>query len=111
MINPIFKTGMRTNLCGEINKEFEGKEVTLSGWVNKRRDHGKLIFIDLRDFSGIVQLVFNLNVNKNSYTIAKDMRSEYVIKINGKVRMRSKDTINPSRYYSTWQIKNASFYA
>lgn len=96
MINPIFKTGMRTNLCGEINKEFEGREVTLSGWVSKRRDHGKLIFIDLRDFSGIVQLVFNPNINKNSYTIAKDIRSEYVIKVNGKVRMRSKDTINSS---------------
>ncbi|MCJ7727236.1 MAG: OB-fold nucleic acid binding domain-containing protein, partial [Actinobacteria bacterium] len=65
MINSVFKTGMRTNLCGEINKEFAGKEVTLSGWVGRRRDHGKLIFLDLRDFSGIVQLVFNPNINKN----------------------------------------------
>ncbi len=96
MTDSVFKTGMRTNLCGEINKEFKGREVTLSGWVNKRRDHGKLIFLDLRDFSGIVQLIFNPNVNKSSYTKAKDIRSEYVIKISGKVRMRSKDTINPS---------------
>lgn len=96
MINSVFKTGMRTNLCGEINKEFAGKEVTLSGWVSRRRDHGKLIFLDLRDFSGIVQLVFNPNINKNPYTIAKDVRNEYVIKISGKVRKRSKDTINPS---------------
>jgi aspartyl-tRNA synthetase len=96
MINSVFKTGMRTNLCGEINKEFAGKEVTLSGWVGRRRDHGKLIFLDLRDFSGIVQLVFNPNINKNPYTIAKDIRSEYVIKISGKVTNRSKDTINLS---------------
>lgn len=96
MINSVFKTGMRTNLCGEINKEFAGKEVTLSGWVGRRRDHGKLIFLDLRDFSGIVQLVFNPNINKNPYTIAKDIRSEYVIKISGKVTKRSKDTINLS---------------
>ncbi|MQY73959.1 MAG: aspartate--tRNA ligase [Clostridia bacterium] len=87
---------MRTNLCGEINKEFAGKEVTLSGWVGRRRDHGKLIFLDLRDFSGIVQLVLNPNINKIPYTIAKDVRSEYVIKISGKVTNRSKDTINPS---------------
>ncbi|OFW53053.1 MAG: aspartate--tRNA ligase, partial [Actinobacteria bacterium RBG_13_35_12] len=96
MTDSVFKTGMRTNLCGEINKEFKGREVTLSGWVNKRRDHGKLIFLDLRDFSGIVQLIFNPNINKNSYNTAKDIRSEYVIRINGKVRMRSKDTVNPS---------------
>ncbi len=96
MINSVYKTRMRTNLCGEINKEFAGKEVTLSGWVGRRRDHGKLIFLDLRDFSGIVQLVLNPNINKIPYTIAKDIRSEYVIKISGKVTNRSKDTINPS---------------
>lgn len=96
MINSVYKTRMRTNLCGEINKEFAGKEVTLSGWVGRRRDHGKLIFLDLRDFSGIVQLVLNPNINKIPYTIAKDVRSEYVIKISGKVTNRSKDTINPS---------------
>jgi len=64
MVNSVFKTRMRTNLCGEINKKFVGKEVILSGWVARRRDHGKLIFLDLRDFSGIVQLVFNLGINK-----------------------------------------------
>ncbi len=96
MINSVYKTRMRTNLCGEINKEFAGKEVTLSGWVGRRRDHGKLIFLDLRDFSGIVQLVLNPNINKIPYTIAKDIRSEYVIKISGKVTKRSKDTINLS---------------
>ncbi|HEY4662934.1 MAG TPA: aspartate--tRNA ligase [Candidatus Humimicrobiaceae bacterium] len=96
MVNSIFKTAMRTNLCGEVNKDLKGKEVTLAGWVNKRRDHGKLIFLDLRDFSGIVQLIFSPDEYKNSYETARDIRSEYVISINGKVRMRSKETINPS---------------
>jgi len=94
MANSIFKTSMRTDLCGEIKKGLKGKDVVLCGWVNKRRDHGKLIFIDLRDFSGMVQLVFDPNKNKSSYEIAKDIRNEYVIKVKGKVRMRSKDTIN-----------------
>lgn len=96
MVNSIFKTSMRTDLCGEIKKDSNGKDVALCGWVNKRRDHGKLIFVDLRDFSGLVQLVFDPNKNKSSYEVAKDIRNEYVIKINGKVRMRSKDTINAS---------------
>lgn len=94
MTNSIFKTSMRTDLCGEIKKGSKGKDVAICGWVNKRRDHGKLIFIDLRDFSGMVQLVFDPNKNKSSYEVAKDIRNEYVIKVKGKVRMRSKDTIN-----------------
>ena len=96
MANSVFKTKMRTDLCGEINKDFKGKEVALAGWVNKRRDHGKLIFLDLRDFSGIVQLIFSPDEYKDSYETARDIRSEYVISINGKVRLRSKETINPS---------------
>src|SRR4030065_2143510 len=96
MINPVFKTRMRTNLCGEINREFMDKDITLSGWVNKRRDHGKLIFLDLRDFSGIIQLIFNPIINKDSYKIAKNIRNEYVVNVTGSVRMRSKDTVNPS---------------
>jgi len=96
MVNSIFGTSMRTNLCGEINKTNKGKKVTLSGWVNKRRDHGKLIFVDLRDFSGIIQLIFDSKINMNSYMMARDIRNEFVIKVTGRVRMRSKDTVNPS---------------
>jgi len=96
MVDSIFRTSMRTNLCGEINKNFDGMEVTLSGWVNRRRDHGKLIFIDLRDFSGIVQLIFDTKINKKSYEEARNLRSEYVVMVRGKVRKRSGDTINPS---------------
>lgn len=96
MVNSIFGTSMRTNLCGEINKTNKGKKVTLSGWVNKRRDHGKLIFVDLRDFSGIIQLIFDSKINMNSYMMGRDIRNEFVIKVTGRVRMRSKDTVNPS---------------
>jgi aspartyl-tRNA synthetase len=103
MVNSVFSTGMRTDLCGEIDKAYKGKEVTLSGWVNKRRDHGKLIFVDLRDFSGVVQLIFDSKINKNSYLMAREIRNEYVIKITGKVRMRSKDTVNLS--ISTGEIE------
>jgi len=96
LIDSVYKTAMRIDLCGEISKDLKGMEVTLAGWVNKRRDHGKLIFLDLRDFSGIVQLIFSPDKYKNSYETARNIRSEYVISINGKVRMRSKETINPS---------------
>ncbi len=89
-----FKTGLRKNLCGELKKDDIGSETVLCGWVNNRRDHGKLIFIDLRDFSGIIQLVFDPNIDKKPYDIAKKVRSEYVLRIKGKVRKRSEETIN-----------------
>ena len=89
-----FKTGMRSNLCSEINTDFVGKNVNLCGWVNKRRDHGKLIFIDLRDFSGIVQLVFDPNSFSEAYESGKDIRNEFVIQASGEVRKRSAEAIN-----------------
>ena len=89
-----FKTGMRSNLCSEINADFVGKNVNLCGWVNKRRDHGKLIFIDLRDFSGIVQLVFDPNSFSEAYGSGKDIRNEFVIQASGEVRKRSAEAIN-----------------
>lgn len=89
-----FKTSFRTNLCGEVNKGFINKNIKLCGWVNKRRDHGKLIFIDLRDFSGVIQIVFDYNYNSTTYNIAKDLRNEYIISVEGKVVARSAQTIN-----------------
>jgi len=89
-----YRTSCRTNLCGQLDKTFVEKDVSLCGWVNSRRDHGKLIFIDLRDFSGIVQLVFDPAHSSKAYHLAKKTRNEYVLKVKGRVRKRSKETVN-----------------
>ncbi|MFM1652419.1 aspartate--tRNA ligase [Brevibacillus sp. B_LB10_24] len=85
----------RTIFCGEVNKEHLGQEITLNGWVNKRRDLGGVIFIDLRDRSGIVQVVFNPEVNKEAWEMADKVRSEYVLSVKGKVIARDPEAVNP----------------
>ncbi|MCG9478879.1 MAG: aspartate--tRNA ligase [Actinomycetia bacterium] len=90
-----FKTSYRTNLCGELDSKAIGNKVNICGWVNSRRDHGKLIFIDLRDFSGVIQLVFDPAHSQEAYMTAKKIRSEYVLKAEGIIDRRSSDTINP----------------
>lgn len=89
-----FKTSYRTHLCGEIRKDNLNEKVSLCGWVNSRRDHGKLIFIDLRDFSGIIQLVFDPARSSETYSLAKKVRTEFVLRVEGLIRKRSKDTVN-----------------
>jgi aspartyl-tRNA synthetase len=84
----------RTHKCEEIKKSDEKKEVTIMGWVQKRRDHGGVIFIDLRDRSGFVQVVFNPNINKEAFSEANQLRSEYVIALKGTVRKRPEGNIN-----------------
>ncbi len=84
----------RTIECAKVDQNLLGKEITLTGWVNRRRDHGGLIFIDLRDRSGLMQLVFNPDFDKSTHELAHDLRSEYVIKVTGKVVKRSDETIN-----------------
>ncbi|MFH1647224.1 MAG: aspartate--tRNA ligase [Chloroflexota bacterium] len=86
---------LRTHSCGDLRKEHVGSEVSLAGWVNRRRDHGGLIFIDLRDREGIVQTVFNPEISPDSLKIAGEMRSEYVVKVKGKVSRRPPGTENP----------------
>ena len=81
--------------CGELNKKHIGAEVTLAGWVDRRRDHGGLIFIDLRDREGIVQVVFNPEVSEPCHRVGSELRSEYVIRVKGKVTPRPKGTENP----------------
>ena len=81
--------------CGELRKSDVEKNVQLAGWVSRRRDHGGLIFVDMRDRSGIVQIVFDEAVMKNNFSLAETLRNEFVIKVSGKVRARSEDTINP----------------
>lgn len=88
----------RSHSCGLLTKEAAGEQVVLCGWVAKRRDHGGLIFVDLRDRSGIVQIVVDPDDAGNSFTTAEAIRSEYVIKVAGKVRLRDAATVNPSCY-------------
>ena len=84
----------RSHHCGVLTKEQAGEQVVLCGWVAKRRDHGGLIFIDLRDRSGIVQVVADPESAGSSFKTAEDIRNEYVIKVIGNVRLRDEDTIN-----------------
>ncbi|MFB3160657.1 aspartate--tRNA ligase [Neobacillus sp. 179-J 1A1 HS] len=86
----------RTYFCGDVPESAIGEKITLKGWVSKRRDLGGLIFIDLRDRSGIVQVVFNPDVSKEALEIAEKIRSEYVLDIQGTVISREAGTINPN---------------
>ena len=85
----------RTHNCSELGLSHLDKIVVLSGWVNKWRDHGGLIFIDLRDRYGITQIVFNPELNKKAYDISKTLRSEFVISVKGRVSKRPADSVNP----------------
>jgi aspartyl-tRNA synthetase len=85
----------RSHHCGALTKQEAGTEVTLCGWVAKRRDHGGIIFIDLRDRSGIVQVVVSPEFAKENFHLAEDVRNEYVLQVSGNVRLRSVETINP----------------
>ena len=84
---------MRSHYCGEINEAHLGQEIELCGWVHKRRDHGGVIFIDLRDREGIVQVVYDPD-RAEPFAIAESIRSEYVVKLKGRVRARPEGTVN-----------------
>ncbi|HEY3314443.1 MAG TPA: aspartate--tRNA ligase [Bacillota bacterium] len=85
----------RTSGCGELSAEDIGREVALAGWVHRRRDHGGLIFIDLRDRSGLVQLVFNPEKNPEAHRTADGLRSEFVVAVRGAVSRRDPEQVNP----------------
>ena len=91
-------TGMkdwsRTDYCGEITKAEAGTEVTLMGWVQRRRDHGGVIFTDLRDRFGLVQVVFSPEVDEETFELADELRKEYVIAVQGKVKERPEAMVN-----------------
>jgi len=82
----------RSHVCGEITEKFVGQKVTLMGWINNRRDHGGLVFVDLRDRDGLVQIV--LDPGADATKIAKEFRSEYVIAVQGEVRARPSGMVN-----------------
>ena len=86
---------MRSIYCGDVGAKEEGQEVTVAGWVHRRRDHGGVIFIDLRDREGLVQVVFNPE-KKEIFTEAERIRSEYVLSVKGMVRIRPDGTKNPN---------------
>jgi aspartyl-tRNA synthetase len=85
----------RTHLCGELRAADAGRNVVLMGWVNRRRDHGNLIFLDLRDRTGIAQVVLDKEITPAGHVKGEQVRPEYVVAAVGKVRLRGKDAINP----------------
>ena len=86
----------KSNTCGELRASNIGNKVTLSGWVHKRRDHGGLIFIDLRDRTGLIQIVFHPEKGPEAFKIAETFRAEWVIRIEGSVTERPAGTTNPN---------------
>ena len=86
---------LKTHSCGQLRASHEGQEVTLAGWVHRRRDHGGLIFIDLRDHDGLVQVVFNPKEAAEAYAVGDSARGEYVLQVQGAVARRPQGTENP----------------
>lgn len=87
---------IRDKWCGEIRESDIGSNMSLAGWVFRRRDHGGLIFVDLRDRSGIAQVVFSPDVSKEAHRLAHDLRGEFVISVSGEIRQRPEGTENPN---------------
>jgi aspartyl-tRNA synthetase len=85
---------LKSHSCGELKKEHIGQTVNLAGWVDRRRDHGGLIFIDLRDREGIVQIAFNPEISESCHKVANRMRSEFVVRVSGEVAKRPPGTEN-----------------
>ena len=86
---------MRSHYCGELTADMIGEEVTLCGWVHRRRDHGGVIFIDLRDREGLAQVVYDPD-RAEPFAVAETLRNEYVVRVTGRVRRRPEGTLNPN---------------
>ncbi|MCM8820771.1 MAG: OB-fold nucleic acid binding domain-containing protein, partial [Candidatus Omnitrophica bacterium] len=98
---------MRTHRCGELNKNYVGKKVILCGWVNSIRDHGGVIFFDIRDRYGITQIVCSPeNFKEDEFARIKSIRDEWVVRVEGIVRERPPDTVNPK--ISTGEVEVVS---
>ena len=85
---------MRTHYCGDLSAALVGQSVTLAGWAQRRRDHGGIIFIDLRDREGLAQVVCDPD-RVDAFKTAERVRGEFVLKITGRVRRRPEGTVNP----------------
>ncbi len=97
---------MRSHYCGQVDKSLVDQEVTLCGWVHSYRDHGGLIFIDLRDCAGIVQVVFD-PVDSQAFALAESIRNEYVLRVTGQVRQRPAGTENPGLHTGQVEVVGA----
>jgi aspartyl-tRNA synthetase len=100
---------LRTHTCGEVRADHVGQEVTLAGWAHRCRDHGGLIFVDLRDREGITQVVFNPQVSIEAHTIAAQVGSEYVLQVQGEVARRPPGRENPA--LATGEVEVIAHYA
>src|SRR5216110_3271822 len=105
---------MRTHYCGELSAALVDRSVTLCGWAHRRRDHGGVIFIDLRDRAGLAQVVFNPDVQE-AFRTAEKARNEFVLRVTGKVRRRPEGTVNAELkagevevLVGEWEILNPS---
>jgi aspartyl-tRNA synthetase len=87
---------MRTHYCGELNQQHIDEVVSVCGWINRRRDHGGVIFVDLRDKKGILQVVFDPD-DAAMFAQAETLRNEFVLRVEGKLRVRPEGTSNPER--------------
>ena len=85
---------MRSHYCGELSAALVDRSVTLCGWAHRRRDHGGVIFVDLRDREGLAQVVFDPD-RAQAFALAERVRSEFVLRVTGKVRRRPQGTVNP----------------
>ena len=94
---------MRTHYCGTLRSDHIDQDITLCGWIDRRRDHGGVIFLDVRDREGIVQVVFDPDVGEH-FQRADKVRSEYVVKISGRVRARTANTVNPNMPTGTIEV-------
>ncbi|MFZ3172285.1 MAG: aspartate--tRNA ligase [Carboxydocellales bacterium] len=94
----------RTHSCGQLGISEVGQPVTLMGWVQRRRDHGGLIFVDLRDREGVTQIVFSPEVNQDAFSKAEQIRNEYVLAIVGEVKARPEGTVNPNLATGTIEV-------
>jgi aspartyl-tRNA synthetase len=93
--DPGLQFAMRSHYCGQVNESLIAQDITVAGWVHRRRDHGGVIFVDLRDREGLLQIVFNPS-NASVFADAERLRSEFCIKIRGRVRARPEGTVNPN---------------
>ncbi len=96
----------RTVYCGEVTDALVGQEVTVNGWVQRRRDHGSLIFVDLRDRTGLVQVVFDVEeCGADLFRKAEQVRSEYVLAVRGRLVHRTPEAVNPNIPTGRFEIR------